>query len=85
MEEENIEKIAEEIAKICFDGNYTLFRFTTNWQFGFGTINPKSLYCGIGGLTPKKINGYGKLYAGKTKEKAMYGAIMDFLKVEMKK
>jgi len=77
--EENIEKIAEEIAKICFDGHYTLFRFTTNWQFGFGTVNPESLLD-----VDRFMSEQGELYAGRTREEAMYRAIMGFLGEELK-
>lgn len=29
--------IVERIAKLRYDGHFTLFRFTTNWVFMFGT------------------------------------------------
>lgn len=32
-------RVAEYIANACFDGHFTLMKFTTNWRCCFGTPN----------------------------------------------
>lgn len=40
--EDSVFKMAEQISKIRYDGHFTLFKFTGNWRFCFGTFE---YYC----------------------------------------